>query len=137
MACYAMKLSRRFWQEILESTLMRDWFTVPEENLAMAVNGEVFYDGPGEFTAVREYLLTGYPEDLRRKRIAARCMMLAQTGQYNLERCICREQLVTASTVCAKFVEEAICLVFLLNKTYKPYYKWAFPAMLRLPPQVG
>lgn len=33
----------------------------------MAVNGEVFYDGLGEFTAVREYLLSGYPEALRRK----------------------------------------------------------------------
>ncbi|MDE7242871.1 MAG: DUF4037 domain-containing protein [Oscillospiraceae bacterium] len=112
---------------------VRDWFTVPEENLAMAVNGEVFYDGLGQFTAVREYLLSGRPEALRRKRIAARCMMLAQTGQYNLERCVKRGQFVTASTVCGKFVEEAVWLVFLLNRVYKPYYKWEFPAMLRLP----
>ena len=127
----------QFYRQLLGSErgpqTIRDWFSVPEENLAMAVNGEVFYDGAGEFTVVREYLLSGYPEDLRRKRIAARCMMLAQTGQYNLERCIKRGQFVTASTTCAKFVEEAIWLVFLLNQTYKPYYKWEFPAMLRLP----
>lgn len=129
--------SGQFYQQLLGEEkgpqTVRDWFSVPEENLAMAVNGEVFYDGLGEFTAVREYLLSGYPEALRRKRIAARCMMLAQTGQYNLERCIKRGQFVTASTVCAKFVEEAVWLVFLLNRTYRPYYKWAFPAMLRLP----
>ena len=112
---------------------VREWFSVPEENLAMAVNGEVFHDGLGEFTAVRKHLLTERPEALRRKRIAARCMMLAQTGQYNLERCVWRKQFVTASTTCAKFVEEAVWLVFLLNRTYKPYYKWEYPAMRRLP----
>lgn len=112
---------------------VREWFSVPEEALAMAVNGAVFYDGPGEFTTIREHLQAGRPEDLRRKRIAARCMMLAQTGQYNLERCIRREAFVSAATTCAKFVEEAIWLVFLLNRTYKPYYKWEYPAMRRLP----
>lgn len=112
---------------------VREWFSVPEENLAVAVNGAVFHDGPGAFTAVREYLREERPEALRRKRIAARCMMLAQTGQYNLERCVRRGQFVTASTVCAKFIEEAIWMVFLLNRTYRPYYKWEYPAMQALP----
>lgn len=116
---------------------VREWFSIPEENLAMAVNGQVFYDGTGEFTALREYLRSQRPEALRRKRIAARCMMLAQTGQYNLERCVRRGQFVTASTTCSKFTEEAIWLVFLLNRVYKPYYKWEFPAMLRLPRLAG
>lgn len=116
---------------------VREWFTVPVEQLAMAVNGEVFWDGSGEFTAIRDHLRTGYPEDLRRKRIAARCMMLAQTGQYNLGRSLRRGHTVTAFTTAAKFVDEAIALVFLLNGTYKPYYKWQFPAMERLPKLSG
>ncbi len=131
----------QFYQQLLGDAkgpqTVRDWFTTPEESLAMAVNGEVFHDGAGEFTSVREYLLSGRPEALRRKRIAARCMMLAQTGQYNLGRCVKRGQFVTASTVCTKFAEEAIWLVFLLIDTYKPYYKWEFPAMLRLPRLAG
>ena len=116
---------------------VREWFSAPEENLAMAVNGEVFRDGAGIFTAVREHLLRDYPEDLRRKRIAARCMMLAQTGQYNLDRCLRRDHRVSAAIAAARFVEEAIWLVFLLNRTYKPYYNWAFPAMERLPRLAG
>ncbi|MDR1590269.1 MAG: DUF4037 domain-containing protein [Oscillospiraceae bacterium] len=109
------------------------WRAVPEENLAMAVNGEVFIDGAGEFTAVREYLLKYYPEDLRRKKIAARCMSLAQTGQYNLDRCLRRGDLVAAYTVTARFIESAEAMVFLLNRAFRPYYKWAYRAMTELP----
>lgn len=128
---------RQFYRRLLGletgPQTVRERFSVPEEALAMAVNGTVFYDGPGEFTEIRERLRTGRPEDLRRKRIAARCMMLAQTGQYDLERCVHRGEFVSAATACTKFVEESIWLVFLLNRTYKPYYKWEYPAMRRLP----
>jgi hypothetical protein len=109
------------------------WRAAPEENFAMAVNGEVFVDGAGEFTATREHLLRYYPEDLRRKKIAARCMALAQTGQYNLERCLKRGDLVTAYIVVARFIESAEAMVFLLNRIFRPYYKWAYRAMSELP----
>jgi hypothetical protein len=109
------------------------WRAVPEENLAMAVNGEVFIDGAGEFTATREYLLGYYPEDIRLKKIAARCMALAQTGQYNLDRCARRADIVTALVVLSRFIESATAMVFHLNRAFKPYYKWAYKAMSALP----
>jgi hypothetical protein len=109
------------------------WRAVPEENLAMAVNGAVFIDGAGEFTAIREYLLRYYPEDLRRKKIAARCMSLAQTGQYNFDRCFRRADYVTLRTVISKFTESVIAITFLLNRVFRPYYKWAYRAMTKLP----
>jgi hypothetical protein len=108
------------------------WRAVPEENLAMAVNGAVFIDGAGEFTAIREYLLRYYPEDLRRKKIAVRCMSLAQTGQYNLDRCFKRADYVTLRTVISRFTESVIAVVFLLNRSFRPYYKWAYKAMTKL-----
>ncbi|MDR2357800.1 MAG: DUF4037 domain-containing protein [Oscillospiraceae bacterium] len=109
------------------------WRAVPDENFAMAVNGEVFIDGAGEFTAVRDYLLGYYPEDLRLKKIAARCMSLAQTGQYNLERCARRGDIVTAYATVARFIESAEAMVFLLNRVFRPYYKWTYRAMTELP----
>ncbi|MDR2665497.1 MAG: DUF4037 domain-containing protein, partial [Oscillospiraceae bacterium] len=109
------------------------WRAVPEENLAMAVNGAVFMDGAGEFTATRRYLLGYVPEDLRLKRIAAHCMALAQTGQYNYDRCMRRGDSVTAYTTIAKFMDSAVALVFLLNRVFRPYYKWAYRKMAELP----
>ena len=112
---------------------IQEWRAVPEENLALSVNGEVFVDPLGRFTAVREYLLGFYPEQLRLKKIAARCMAIAQTGQYNFRRCIKREDWVTFRTVLARFSEEVMGLVFLLNRVYKPYYKWAWRRLRELP----
>jgi len=108
---------------------LNEWLRAPEENFAMAVNGAVFIDGQGKFTQIRDYLLGYFPEDIRRKRIAAKCMALAQTGQYNHGRTAKRRDWVTLRTVLSKFTDAAIALAFLLNKTYRPYYKWAFRAL--------
>ena len=103
----------------------------------MAVNGEVFRDGAGEFTSVRNSLLAYYPEDLRKKKIAARCMALAQTGQYNFERVARREDWVTVRTVLAKFTQEAMGLAYHLSRVYRPYYKWTWRKLKELPVMGG
>ena len=112
---------------------LKEWLRTPEENFAMSVNGEVFIDGPGMFTQTREALLGYYPEDVRRKRIAAQLMSLAQTGQYNHERVARRGDVVTLRAVISRFTDSAIALAFLLNRIFKPYYKWAFRALSELP----
>jgi hypothetical protein len=110
-----------------------EWIRAPEENLAMSVNGAVFTDNLGSFSAVRRYLLGFYPEELRKKRIAARCMALAQTGQYNHMRIARRSDWVTVRHTLARFHDAAVAMVFLLNRVYRPYYKWAFRMMTGLP----
>jgi len=60
-------------------------------------------------------------------------MALAQTGQYNHERIAKRGDIVTRNTVLSRFTDNAIAMVFLLNKTYRVYYKWAFRALGALP----
>ena len=112
---------------------IRAWLSIPEENLAMAVNGAVFFDGSGRFTDVREQLRAFYPEELRLKKLSAHCMAIAQTGQYNYARTAQRGDLVTVISILTRFTEHVIAMVFLLNRTYRPYYKWAFPAMTSLP----
>lgn len=109
------------------------WRRAPEEQFAMATNGSVFWDGPGVFTARREGFLAYYPEDLRRKKIAARCMAIAQTGQYNLRRVSRRGDWVTAQFILAKFVQESSGLVYHLNRVYRPYYKWTYRRLQELP----
>lgn len=112
---------------------IQEWRRVPEENLAMAVNGEIFLDNAGDFTAIRKKLLHYYPEDLRKKRLAAKCMAIAQTGQYNLIRCFKRQDWVTYKTVLSRFNDSVIAAVYLLNRVFRPYYKWAFRKMTELP----
>ncbi len=110
-----------------------EWRVIPEENLAVATNGRVFTDPVGEFTTFRNRLKEFYPEDIRLKRIASRCMTIAQSGQYNYMRCVRRKEYVADQWAETKFISDVISLVFLLNKEYRPFYKWSHRAMKSLP----
>ncbi|WP_294447537.1 DUF4037 domain-containing protein [Dialister succinatiphilus] len=103
----------------------REWMSVPEYHLCSCTNGEVFMDEGGEFSAIRNALLEYYPEDVRRKKMAARCMIMAQAGQYNLPRCLQRQNAPTAMLAAARFAEAALSMTFLLNRRFMPFYKWA------------
>jgi len=111
----------------------RQWLGTPEHAFAEAVNGEVFRDDLGVFSGVRETILNGMPEDVRRKKIAARAVFMAQSGQYNYPRCLRHGEPGAAALALDEFVRNAARMVFLLNRRFAPYYKWVFRAMRTLP----
>lgn len=111
---------------------INDWQKIPETALATVTNGEVFLDNLGEFTKIREQLLNYYPEIIRQNKITTRLMNISQHGQYNYMRCLRRNDLVAANQCLYLFVDEVIHLVFLLNRRYKIFYKWANRALLDL-----
>ena len=104
------------------------WLTVPDTALAEAVNGEVFFDNYGEFTAIRQRL-SDMPEDVRLKRLAGNLLLMAQSGQYNFLRCLQHGEPEAAQLACREFVLAAMKVFFLLHKRYLPYYKWSFRAL--------
>ena len=112
---------------------IREWRLVPLKGLSVVTNGEVFSDRVGAFSAIREELLRFYPEDLRRKKLAAACAEAAQSGQYNYLRCLRRGEVVAASLALARFISAVQSVVFLLNRRYMPYYKWSQRALRALP----
>ena len=111
---------------------IEQWLTIPEFYLAEATNGKVFRDDCGVFTAIREKLLT-LPEDVRRKKLAGELLTMAQSGQYNYNRCLKHSETGAAQLAVFEFVRAALHTVFLLNKAYLPYYKWQFRALRDLP----
>ena len=111
---------------------INNWQKIPETALATVTNGEVFIDNLGEFTKIREQLLNYYPEAIRQNKIATRLMNISQHGQYNYIRCLRRNDLVAANQCLYLFVDEVMHLVFLLNRRYKIFYKWANRALLDL-----
>ena len=111
---------------------MEAFLTLPSYALSEAVNGEIFYDGPGTVTEIRTHL-RNMPEDARRKRLASHLLLMAQAGQYNYPRCCQRGDEGAAQLALYEFAKSAMQVVFLLNHAYMPYYKWAFRAMRDLP----
>ena len=108
------------------------WMAVPSYALAEAVNGKVFYDGPGELTRIRMGLAR-YPEGVRRKKLAGHLLLAAQAGQYNFPRCLRHGEAAAAQLAVIAFAQSAMEAVFLLNDAYQPFYKWRFRAMRALP----
>ena len=108
------------------------WLDTPEYALAEAVNGEVFFDGSGEVTAIRQRLST-WPGDIRKKKLAGCLLMMAQAGQYNYPRCLAHGEKGAGQLAVVEFVRYCTEAVFLLNDAYPPYYKWIFRAMRALP----
>ena len=90
----------RFYREFTESGV---WSEMQDEKLAMAVNGEVFADPLGEFSAIRGKLQTGMPFEIWKRKIANAVALTAQAGQYNYARCKKRNDAVAASFALQEF----------------------------------
>ena len=86
-------------------------------------------DNLGKFSEIRAVLKKGYPEDVRRKKLAANLALMAQSGQYNYERLIMRKETGAAQLAAYEFVKHAISAIYLINNAYEPFYKWSFKGM--------
>ena len=110
---------------------IEQWITVPEQGLAEATNGQIFFDSYGDVTRIRDRLAY-YPEDVRLKRMAGHLLLMAQAGQYNYRRCLEHHEPAAAQLAIFAFVESAMSVFFLLNRRYQPFYKWRFRAFREL-----
>ena len=110
-----------------ELSLLR-FATIEPHFLLSATNGEVFRDDGGEFSAIRENLKS-MPVDAWLKRIAGHLLMAKQAGQYNFTRCVEHGEYGAAQLCAIEYAKHVTELVFLINHTYSPFYKWKFRAM--------
>lgn len=109
-----------------------DFFFIEEQFLLEVTNGEIFCDNLGLLTEVRRRL-SYLPEDVRLKKLAGNLVLMAQSGQYNYPRCIKRGDTAAAQLSVCEFVNSALKTVYLINKKYMPYYKWAFRGLREMP----
>ncbi len=110
-----------FYKSLLQTT---DYQNAEECLLSVATNGVVFRDDLGVFSGIRERLLAYYPEDVWRKKLAQCMHDFSQYAQSNYARMMARKDYITANLCKSKAVESTMDLMYLLNKTYAPYYKW-------------
>ncbi|MBS1456194.1 MAG: DUF4037 domain-containing protein [Clostridia bacterium] len=111
---------------------VREWLSLPENYLAEVTNGKIFCDNYGEVSAIRNRLAY-YPEDVRLKKLAGNIITAAQSGQYNYHRCCKHGEQTAAQLAVFEFIKSAVAIKFLLEKRYKPFYKWTFRALRTLP----
>lgn len=110
-----------------------EWLNIPEEDIIHVINGEVWHDPSGQFTAVREVFEGYYPEAVRLRRIAHWCRYCSGMGTYALQRAILRDNEFYAVTRFANALRLSVQLAFLLESQYFPYDKWIMAYFRRLP----
>ena len=108
------------------------WNDLDHACLATAVNGEVFRDDLGAFSAFRKLLLDYYPDDIWKLRIANGLHDFSSALQVNYARCMTRKDYVAAELCRLRGLEASMELFFLLKRKYPPYYKWTYRALEEL-----
>lgn len=109
-----------------------EWAKVEEYQLATAVNGAVFKDAPNGFSIIREKLSAYYPDEFWKGKVAKEAVHISQSGQYNYGRMMLRGEAVTGEIAIGEFIKHVMAMVYLLNRTYAPYYKWMHRGMKEL-----
>ncbi len=109
------------------------WENIPKHRLAAAVNGAVFRDEEGTFSAIRNRLLTGYPERLRYLELAEGVAKFSQSLQYNYGRMLKRGDKATAQMILAEGVKESLKLLYLVTGEYTPHDKWLWAGFRKKP----
>ena len=125
-AFYKRLLQTDNWEQI-------DWHQKTHASLASAVNGEVFRDDEGIFSAFREELKKGYPENIQYLKLAESAARFAQAGQYNYGRVLQRGDEVTARIMLGDAMREAMKCKHYLAGTYPPHDKWLCRSTEELP----
>lgn len=124
-------------ESYMHSTVDIPYEEIGEYQLATAVNGEVYVDEAGCFTAIRKQLLKYYPDMVWRRKLAQCFHDFAQYGQSNYARMMARKDYVTAGVCVGKAIEAAMDLAYLLNRNYAPYYKWKRKGLEKLATEQG
>ncbi len=101
-----------------------DWRQASDSSLAAAVNGEVFCDKEGIFTAFREKLKAGYPEEIRYLKIAEAAAGFSQTAQYNYLRMKRRGDELTSDMMVWEGIRNAMKLQHYIENRFPPHDKW-------------
>lgn len=101
-----------------------DWRSVSDASLAASVNGAVFRDDEGIFTAFRNRLMQGYPENIFYLKLADAGARYAQTAEYNCSRMLKRRDILTAKMLGWDGIREAMRIQLYLCGKYPPHDKW-------------
>lgn len=109
-----------------------DWRSVSDASLVAAVNGEVFRDDEGIFSAFRIKLQRGYPEEILYLKLADSTAKFAQTAQYNFPRLLKRGDCLTAHMMVWDGIKEAMKLQHYIEGKYPPHDKWLHHSLSRL-----
>jgi hypothetical protein len=110
-----------------------EWLQIPEEDILHVINGEIWHDESGCFSALRRSFGNYYPEPVRLRKIAHWCRYFSGMGTYALKRAILRDNEYYATITFSRALRWGVQLAFMLDRQFYPYDKWTMAYFRRLP----
>lgn len=98
------------------------WLRIPETDLFVATNGEVFHDPSGDLTQRRE-AFSYYPDTVWRFKLAGTAQRIS-AQRYAMRRALAHGESMAAELALTEGGREAMRLAFLVNRQYAPYDRW-------------
>ena len=107
-------------EDLPDSVYLRaeDW------QLATVTNGSLFEGKDTVFGRIYANLKKGYPQGVKRRKLAQTLGLICQSGQYNYERMMKRGELESAVWMLHEMEQQTIQLLYLVNDVYMPHKKW-------------
>ncbi len=102
-----------------------DFQLIPDEDLACAVNGEVYFDYCGEFSRIRKAILNRPYADALAK-LAAQLELMSKNGEYNIERMRKRGDIVAEMLCRGEFIKASMNAYAAASGRLAPYQKWLY-----------
>lgn len=110
-----------------------EWLSLPENRLFELTSGEVFTDGTGELTALRDYYKAYYPVNVWKYRLAYAWQSLGWDIDL-IGMCDSRGDFLSSRNCLSATLFRIMKLSFLLNRRYSPSYpKWLGREFYKLP----
>lgn len=107
-----------------------DWLSFPSQHLRSLVCGQVFHDGLGQLTTLREKL-SYYPHDIWLYLLSAQWQRIDQEEPF-VGRCGQAGDELGSRLVAGRLVKDLMRLCFLMERQYAPYIKWLGTAFSQL-----
>lgn len=110
-----------------------EWLSIPENRLLEITGGEVFFDGVGELTKLRDFYSRYYPDDVWKFRLAYAWQSIGWDIDL-IGLCNDRGDILSSRYCINETIFRIIRLTFLLNRRYAPSYpKWIHREFYKLP----
>lgn len=107
-----------------------DWLSIPWHAIGDTVAGEVFHDGTGELTQLREQL-SWYPRNVWIYLLAAGWQRIAEE-EHLMPRAGYAGSELGSAIIGSRLVKDLMHLCFLMERKYPPYAKWLGLAFRKL-----
>ncbi len=102
-----------------------EWLDIQDEDLACAVNGQIFSDRSGFFTEIRRKL-KARPRWVDMAKLSVELEKIAKHGQYNFPRMTGRGDSAAAFFELSEFMMSVLRACHLIAGKYAPYRKWLY-----------